>query len=672
MSSAQNKNIHNGINFKDSSTTDKDYGASITVAATDTGSGTEDIDITIAQQIAGTMTNVIVVDADGNTQFNNHPVQIKNTTSADLYFKDDDCTDDDVNVSIVVNATATGSAAENADISINQQISGTLTEVILVDADSDLFLKKDTTISNATPSLNFRDTSCTDSDVNVALDINATDTGSGSEDADISIKQQIAGVLTEVVNIDADGDILFAGKNLIIKHATAPALYFKDDNATDDDINAQIDINLTDTGSGAEDADISIKQQIAGTLTEVVAIDADGSFTVNKTIISTGTLSAGSNVTFTGASPVVFPAAAGAGSDGTDITVRGGTSGSGTNKTGGDLTLTSGLGTGNGSAAVSLWVPVLEASGTTTQSTVQRAFDVTPVSSLVSRAQVYGPLRVRTNSPTIDFRDTDCGDGDVNVSIDVNATDTGSGTEDADITISQQIAGTLTEVVKVDADGALEIYKDTTIKHATLPTLNFKDDQCTDDDVNASVTANATATGSGAEDIDVSYKAQKAGTLTEYLVYDASAGSLSVGSTTAFVPFAASQVICDDGNAHGAVNTKIRRYINSTTTGTDITYADSADNGASFTINTAGLYSISYTDFASVAGYHGISVNSAQLTTNIETITTANRLVLTSSTYQGNVSTVYRAAASDVIRCHTDGGPNDTTPTAQFRIIRIG
>lgn len=56
-----------------------------------------------------------------------------------------------------------------------------------------------------------------------------------------------------------------------------PAYQFFDVDGTDADINGQIDGNLTDTGSGTEDFDISIKQQIAGTLTEVMAFDADGS-----------------------------------------------------------------------------------------------------------------------------------------------------------------------------------------------------------------------------------------------------------------------------------------------------------------------------------------------------------------------------------------------------------
>jgi len=55
--------------FVDSDTTDDDNGVSLLAAATDTGSGTEDVDFTISQQIAGTLTAALTFDADGNITF---------------------------------------------------------------------------------------------------------------------------------------------------------------------------------------------------------------------------------------------------------------------------------------------------------------------------------------------------------------------------------------------------------------------------------------------------------------------------------------------------------------------------------------------------------------------------------------------------------------------------
>lgn len=62
-----------------------------------------------------------------------------------------------------------------------------------------------TSARSATPQHTFRDLNCTDSDANVYWVVNCTDTGSGTEDCDISLWIQIGGTATEVVAFDADG-----------------------------------------------------------------------------------------------------------------------------------------------------------------------------------------------------------------------------------------------------------------------------------------------------------------------------------------------------------------------------------------------------------------------------------------------------------------------------------
>ena len=57
-----------GITLIDSDTTDEDDSAIIYANATDTATTTEDIDIYIRQQIAGTMTTTILADADGDLE----------------------------------------------------------------------------------------------------------------------------------------------------------------------------------------------------------------------------------------------------------------------------------------------------------------------------------------------------------------------------------------------------------------------------------------------------------------------------------------------------------------------------------------------------------------------------------------------------------------------------
>ncbi len=139
------------------------------------------------------------------------------------------------------------------------------------------------------------------------------------------------------------------------------------------------------------------------------------------------------------------------------------------------------------------------------------------------------------------------------------------------------------------------------------------------------------------------------------------------------------EVVVHTGNGHGSTNTKVRRFTTTlTNVGTAITYADSAANGASFTINEAGLYAIFYSDRRTDAGcYVGASVNSAELTTVIATIAVANRIMVTRASEStvdndtGAVSRVIRLAVNDVVRPHTDGSLDDTTPRDTFAIIKV-
>jgi hypothetical protein len=77
-----------------------------------------------------------------------------------------------------------------------------------------------------------------------------------------------------------------------------PLLAFYDIDGTDDDINAQILVDLTDTGSGTEDADVTLSQQIAGTLTAWLTADADGdiSFGSSRDVSVDGNISVTGNV----------------------------------------------------------------------------------------------------------------------------------------------------------------------------------------------------------------------------------------------------------------------------------------------------------------------------------------------------------------------------------------
>lgn len=139
------------------------------------------------------------------------------------------------------------------------------------------------------------------------------------------------------------------------------------------------------------------------------------------------------------------------------------------------------------------------------------------------------------------------------------------------------------------------------------------------------------------------------------------------------------EVTVHTGNGHGSTNTKIRRF---TTTlrnvGSAITYADSAANGASFTINKGGLYELFYADGASSStGWFGATVNSSQLTTAINSITDMSVRAMLCFTSQVeadrpfSVTRTVRLLANDVVRPHTNGNAN-LGAMAMFSIRRIG
>lgn len=128
---------------------------------------------------------------------------------------------------------------------------------------------------------------------------------------------------------------------------------------------------------------------------------------------------------------------------------------------------------------------------------------------------------------------------------------------------------------------------------------------------------------------------------------------------------------------HGSTSTCIRRFNDiGVNTGTSITYADSATLGATFTINEAGIYAISYND-ARAAGSSaiGISKNSNQGTTSVSGISATHFVAYAESGSAGESSFVGQTlvlASGDVIRAHTDGLPGSLGDNkTRFRIVQV-
>lgn len=136
-----------------------------------------------------------------------------------------------------------------------------------------------------------------------------------------------------------------------------------------------------------------------------------------------------------------------------------------------------------------------------------------------------------------------------------------------------------------------------------------------------------------------------------------------------------STIHCDTGNGHGSTDTKIRRFSSCSTTGTDISMSSSAANGNTFTVNTAGVYSISYNDINSGGtSVVGVSVNSADKTTAIYSITYAQgkRIIgINSANVTAECSVTLPLATSDIVYPQTDGNQNGTSDNVIFSMTRV-
>jgi len=183
----------------------------------------------------------------------------------------------------------------------------------------------------------------------------------------------------------------------------------------------------------------------------------------------------------------------------------------------------------------------------------------------------------------------------------------------------------------------------------------------------------------------------------EVLTYDSSTGAMTFNARTisqttgTYSDWVISQaaveglvnysaVHADTGNGCGSIATRIRRFTTLTlNVGTALTYADSATNGGSITVNEDGLYLLRASDTisAGVASW-GISVNSNQLTTAFPSITAAHQLPGTlteSNTSSGSrynhCTTLVKLVVGDVIRLHTNSSNDGTNNQTFLSAIKV-
>ncbi len=160
------------------------------------------------------------------------------------------------------------------------------------------------------------------------------------------------------------------------------------------------------------------------------------------------------------------------------------------------------------------------------------------------------------------------------------------------------------------------------------------------------------------------------------------AGALPSFQSVTITPPAA-EVFYDTGNGLGGSSSGETRVLNWSNPrlsngGSDITYAPrDATHGDKFTINTAGIYTVSVgnvdtTGATSVA----ISINGSALTTNANSITYAQGGRAHGSSqaanYPAGTAWTGHLAVNDVVRAQTDGGGGSAAAGCYISITRVG
>lgn len=129
----------------------------------------------------------------------------------------------------------------------------------------------------------------------------------------------------------------------------------------------------------------------------------------------------------------------------------------------------------------------------------------------------------------------------------------------------------------------------------------------------------------------------------------------------------------------GSTDTKIIYFTNKNTdtSAGNLTIVNNSTNGLRLTIVSNGLYAISHSLAAWGASLViGVSHNSSQLTTNVDSITAANRMAIATlnADYAQTVSFTMPLSAGDIIRPHLGSGAGNAGTYAaigSFSITRI-
>lgn len=126
-------------------------------------------------------------------------------------------------------------------------------------------------------------------------------------------------------------------------------------------------------------------------------------------------------------------------------------------------------------------------------------------------------------------------------------------------------------------------------------------------------------------------------------------------------------------NGFGSTRTGVRRFTTVLSqVGSDITYADSAANGSSFTINTDGIYAITYVDSSTGAADYGVSINTADNGQPSNLADILLEVTSSSASHRDGPSFIQPLVAGSVLRPYSSATSTGSTGKAWFMITRIG
>lgn len=138
-----------------------------------------------------------------------------------------------------------------------------------------------------------------------------------------------------------------------------------------------------------------------------------------------------------------------------------------------------------------------------------------------------------------------------------------------------------------------------------------------------------------------------------------------------------SEIVLAGGNGYGSGSTKIMRFTSvEKSVGTGLTYTTSADTatlGSVLTVNEDGLYTIALMEGDGGAGYWGVTINSAQLTTSVSSCTVSTVCLMfwgVATVISSTARTLY-LQAGDVIRPHGEAASTNNFTTVKLSVCKV-